>query len=33
MVSKPLINKINDSKILSDVYHSDHCPVKLNLNL
>ena len=33
IVSKPLINKINNSEILSDVYHSDHCPVKLNLNL
>ena len=33
IVSKPLINKINDSRILSDVHHSDHCPVKLNLNL
>ncbi len=33
IVSKPLINKINNSEILSDVHHSDHCPVKLNLNL
>jgi len=33
IVSKSLINKINDSIILSNVHHSDHCPVKLNLNL
>ena len=33
IVSKSLINKINDSIILSDVHHSDHCPVKLNLNI
>ena len=33
IVSKPLINKINNSKILSDVHHSDHCPVKLTLDL
>ena len=33
IVSKPLVNKINNSEILSDVHHSDHCPVKLDLNI
>lgn len=33
IVSKPLKNKINNSEILSKVFHSDHCPVKLNLNI
>ena len=33
IISKPLVNKINNSEILSDVHHSDHCPVKLDLNI
>ena len=33
IVSKSLENKILDAKILSDVVHSDHCPVKLKLKI
>ena len=33
IVSKPLKNKINNSEILSKVFHSDHCPVKLSLDI
>jgi exodeoxyribonuclease-3 len=33
VVSKSLENKILDAKILSDVVHSDHCPVKLKLKI
>ena len=33
IVSKPLENKISNSEILSKVFHSDHCPVRLNLNI
>lgn len=32
MVSEPLKNKIVSAAILPDVVHSDHCPVKLELN-
>jgi len=33
MVSQPLRESIVKAKILSDVYHSDHCPVSLELQL
>lgn len=33
MVSQPLEESIVKAKILSDVFHSDHCPVSLELNL
>jgi len=33
MVSEPLRSKIKDAKILSDVVHSDHCPISLELSL
>ena len=33
IVSKSLLNKIEDASILQDVFHSDHCPVKLKLNI
>ncbi|MFH2142207.1 MAG: exodeoxyribonuclease III [Bacteroidota bacterium] len=32
MVSEILNNKILDAKILSDVYHSDHCPVSVDID-
>ena len=32
MVSEKLEQKIHDVKILSDIIHSDHCPVLLALN-
>lgn len=31
-VSKELDSKLIDAAILSDVYHSDHCPVSIKLN-
>ena len=31
--TQKIINKIQDAKILSDVVHSDHCPVKLKLKI
>ena len=33
IVSKSLLNKIEDASILQDVFHSDHCPVKLKLKI
>lgn len=33
MVSDALENKIKAADILSDVFHSDHCPVKLEMEL
>ena len=33
MVSDALKNKIKAADILSDVFHSDHCPVKLQMDL
>jgi len=33
MVSQPLEESIVKAHILSDVFHSDHCPVSLELNL
>lgn len=33
MVSKPLADSVVKADILSDVFHSDHCPVSLELNL
>jgi len=33
MVSEPLRASIVDADILSDIHHSDHCPVSLELNL
>lgn len=33
IVSKNLKDKIEDAKILDDIYGSDHCPVELDLNI
>ncbi|NLL62916.1 MAG: exodeoxyribonuclease III [Ruminococcaceae bacterium] len=33
IVSKDLKDKINDAKIHSDIFGSDHCPVELTLNI
>ncbi|MDB3964048.1 exodeoxyribonuclease III [Flavobacteriaceae bacterium] len=33
IVSKSLLNKIEDASILQDVFHSDHCPIKLKLKI
>ena len=33
IVSKSLLNKIEDASILQNVFHSDHCPVKLKLKI
>ena len=33
LVSDSIKDKIQDSKILSDIYGSDHCPVELDINL
>jgi exodeoxyribonuclease-3 len=33
LVSQSLINKVKSIDILSDVYGSDHCPIKLTINL
>lgn len=33
LVSEDLMNKVTDSKILTDIYGSDHCPVELNIEL
>jgi len=33
MVSKNLKNKLISADILSNVYHSDHCPIKLEINI
>lgn len=33
LVSNDLKDKIVDSKILDDVYGSDHCPIMLNIDL
>ena len=33
MVSEPLRSKIKDAKILSDVVHSDHCPILVELDI
>lgn len=33
LVSDKIKDKIQDSKILSDIYGSDHCPVELDINL
>ena len=33
MVSKSIEERIVNASILSDVYHSDHCPIKLELSL
>lgn len=33
IVSESIKNKVEDSKILSDVMGSDHCPVELNIDL
>ena len=32
LVSKALWDRVEDSKILTDVYGSDHCPIELDLN-
>ena len=33
MVSKSIEERIVNASILSDVHHSDHCPIKLELSL
>jgi exodeoxyribonuclease-3 len=33
MVSENLMDKVKDSKILNDVYGSDHCPIELILDI
>ena len=33
IVSKSLLNKIEDASILQNIFHSDHCPVKLKLKI
>lgn len=33
IISDRLADKMEDSKILSDIYGSDHCPVELDINL
>lgn len=33
LVSKKLVNKIKSSRILSDYYGSDHCPISLEIDL
>ena len=33
LVSDKIKDKIQDSKILNDIYGSDHCPVELDINL
>ncbi len=32
-VSEPLKSKLKSASILSDVYHSDHCPIALEINM
>ena len=33
VVSESIINKVNNARILTDVYGSDHCPVGIDLDL
>lgn len=33
LVSPELMDKVQDSKILTDIYGSDHCPVELDIDL
>ncbi|MCF0106099.1 MAG: exodeoxyribonuclease III [Holdemanella sp.] len=33
LVSPELMDKVKDSKILTDIYGSDHCPIELDINL
>ena len=33
IVSENLKDKIEDAKILDDIYGSDHCPIELDLNI
>ena len=33
LVSKDIINKVSDSKIYTDVYGSDYCPIGINIDL
>lgn len=33
LVDERLMDKVEDSKILTDVYGSDHCPVELDINI
>ena len=33
IISENLKDKIEDAKILDDIYGSDHCPVELDLNI
>jgi len=33
MVSEPLRSKIKDAKVLSDIVHSDHCPILVELDV
>ncbi len=33
LISESLVDKVNDIKILSDIYGSDHCPVLLDISI
>jgi exodeoxyribonuclease-3 len=33
LVSPELMEKVEDSKILTDIYGSDHCPIELDITL
>ena len=33
LVSDELMDKVKDSKILTDIYGSDHCPVELDIEI
>ncbi len=33
LVSKVFLPKVKDSRILTDIYGSDHCPIELDLSL
>ena len=33
LVSPDLMDQVSDSKILTDIYGSDHCPIELDINL
>lgn len=32
-ISTPLANRLHDASILSDVHHSDHCPIEIQFHL
>ena len=33
VVSENIIDKVKDSKILNEIYGSDHCPVELEIDI